>query len=114
MANDVWWKTTHDNDCMNEILKFSIDARKWYLIADLKVRLKMFIINNEDVRDVINIWKRLNIIKNDFGEEAGSAIIQQVLDETHDEFNDSEWEDIIHKILTHMRGGLNDTKIKMV
>jgi hypothetical protein len=114
MANDVWWKTTYDNGCVNEILKFSIDARKWYLKTDLKVRLKMFIINNENIQDVINIWKRLNIIKKDFGEDSGSAIIQQALKEIHDEFNDSEWEDIIHKILTHMRGGLNDDRIKMI
>jgi hypothetical protein len=77
LIDKFWWDTHHDDGCVNAILKLSVEARKWYLKTDVKVRLKRFIIHNVDFEEIIQMWKRLQIVKKDFGEETGSMIIQQ-------------------------------------
>jgi len=113
--NDMfWWDTNNDDGCVNSILKLSVEARKWYLKTDVKVRLKRFILHHEDFEDVIQLWKRLNIVKKDFGEETGSKIIQQAIKEIKDEFNDPEWEQTINEKIAKERESLNDDFVKMI
>jgi len=114
MANEVWWKTNVIDGCMDEILKLSVDARIFYLKIDLKARIKRFIMFHEDFQDVVNIWKRLKIIRDDFGEDMGNTIINQVLKELYIEFSNPEMtENIIQKV-TLIRKTLNDNSIMIV
>jgi hypothetical protein len=114
MKNDFWWETGKENDCLNEILKFSVEARIWYLKTDVKVRLKRFILFNEDFQDVINLWKRLNIIKKDLGEETGREVIKKAMEELKFEFKNAEIEQDINGKITDLRGTLTDDFIKLI
>jgi hypothetical protein len=114
MANDVWWNTANEDGCVNAILKFSVEARRWYLKTDVKVRLKHFIVHNDDFQEVIYLWKRLHIVKKDFGEETGSIIIQQAIQEIQDEFRDSEWAETVLEKIACMRKKLSDDYVKMI
>jgi len=100
--------------CVNAILKLSVEARIWDLKTDVKVRLKHFILHNEDFEEVINIWKRLQIVKKDFGEKTGSMIIQQAVREVKDEFGDPEWAETINEKIAKEREGLNDDNVKLI
>jgi hypothetical protein len=115
MCDKFWWDTGKDDSWINEILKFSAEARMWYLKTDAKVRLKMFILRNEDFQGIIHLWKRLNIVKNDFGEETGGAIIRQAIEEIKQEFPDNaEWETIISEKITQERSKLNDELVSII
>ena len=111
---DFWWDTRHDDGCVNAVLKLSVEARKWYLKTDLKVRLKRFFLHNEDFQEVINLWKRLNIVKKDFGEETGSMIIRQAVQETEEEFSEPEWREAVLEKIAQVREGLNDDIVRMI
>jgi hypothetical protein len=84
------------------------------LKTDVKVRLKRFILHNVDFEEILHIWKRLQIVKKDFGEKTGSMIIQQALQEVKDEFGDPEWEETINEKINKERGMLNDDSVKMI
>ena len=49
-------------ECLENIIKGSVEARKWYLKTDLKVRLKLLVDEDHGFDEFINLWKRLNII----------------------------------------------------
>jgi len=114
MIDHFWWDTRHDGGCVNAILKFSVEARMWYLKTDVKIRLKRFIVHHEDVQDVIHLWKRLQIVKKDFGEETGSMIIQQAIEEINNEFNDHDWSVVIYEKIAQAREKLNDDFVRMI
>jgi len=114
MANDIWWKTNVIDGCMDEILKLSVEARIFYLTIDLKVRIKRFIMFHEGFQDVVNIWKRLKIIRDDFGEDMGNTIVSQVLKELYLEFSNPEVTDNIIQKVNLIRESLNDNSIMMV
>ena len=114
MDNNFWWDTGNDGGCVNAILKLSVEARKWYLLTDVKVRLKHLILHHDGFDEVILLWKRLQIVKKDFGEETGSLIINQAVREVEAEFGDPEWADTIYKKIAQIREGLNDDSIKML
>ena len=114
MDGNFWWDAHNDDGCVNAILKFSVEARKWYLKTDVKVRLKRFILHHVDSEEIIQLWKRLQIIKTDLGEETGSLIIQQAVQEIKAEFSDPEWSESINKKIAKEREGLNDDFVKML
>ena len=114
MVKNCWWDTDKDGGCVNSILKFSVEARKWYLKTDVKVRLKHFILHNEDFQEIIYLWKRLNIVKKDFGEETGSLIIQQAVREVEKEFSGPEWSESILEKIAKERAMMNDDYVKLL
>jgi hypothetical protein len=114
MENMFWWDTHKDDGCVNSILKFSVEVRKWYLQIDVKVRLKRFILFNADFEEIIQLWKRLQIVKKDFGEEAGSRIIQQALKEIKDEFSGPDVSEIIKDKIAIVREKLSDDYVTMI
>ena len=114
MDGKCWWDTTNDDSFVNEILKFSVDARVWYLKTDVKLRLKRFIFKNVDFDEIIGIWKRLHIIKNNFGEETGSLIIQQAVEEIIKLFNDTEWAESVQLKIAQAREKLTDDFVLML
>jgi len=114
MDGTVWWDAKKDGGCVNAILKLSVEARKWYLKTDVKLRLKRFILHHVSFEDVIQLWKRLNIIKKDLGEKAGSEVINLAVQEVEDEFSDPEWAETINKKIAKERKGLNDVFVKMI
>jgi len=114
MDNCFWWDTGNDRGFVNSILKFSVEARKWYLKTDVKVRLKRFITRNTDFDENVQLWKRLQIVKNDFGEEIGGQIVQQAVKETQEEFNDPKWGKAVLTKIKLARKGLNDNTVKML
>ena len=114
MNNNFWWDTGNDDGCVNAILKFSVEARKWYLKTDVKVRLARFILHNVEFDEIVHMWKRLDIIKKDFGEKDGSLIIKQAIQEVETEFSDPEWAETINKKIAKERTGLNDDSVKML
>jgi len=113
MDNELWWKTTLADGIVDDILAMSVDMRKWYLKIDLMVRLKQYIMYNNDYQDIVNLWKRLNIIKKDFGEKAGSLIIQEAVRKIHEEFNDPEWTKVIQEKLNLSRAIIKNDSIKI-
>jgi len=66
--------------CLEDIIKGSSQARKWYLKTDLKVRLKLLVEEDHGFSEFINLWKRLNIIRKDFG-DTSQAIIDEAVEE---------------------------------
>ncbi|MDR2596359.1 MAG: hypothetical protein LBC76_03450 [Treponema sp.] len=114
MDNKTWWNPINDTNGVSRILSFSIEARKWYLKTDVKVRLKRFILHHVEFEEIVYLWKRLNIIKKDFGEEDGSLIIQQAVQEINAEFSDPEWAKTIDEKIAIERKGLNDDFVKMM
>ena len=114
MDEHFWWDTNNDDGCVSAILKFSNEARKWYLKTDIKVRLKRFILHHVEFEEIVQLWKRLQIVKNDFGEEIGSMIIQEALQEIKAEFSDPEWAKTINEKIVTERKGLNDDFVKMI
>jgi hypothetical protein len=114
MDNKSWWDPTNDKSGVSRILSFSVEARKWYLKTDVKVRLKRFILHHVEFEEIVQLWKRLNIIRKDFGEEDGSLIIQQAVQEIKAEFNDPEWDKTINEKIAIERKGLNDDFVKMI
>jgi hypothetical protein len=114
MENLFWWDTEKDDGCVNEILKLSLEGRKFYLKTDLKVRLKRFVLFDVDFDEIIQMWKRLQIVKHDFGEETGSRIVQQALKEIKDEYNDPDVLETIKEKIAKERENFNDDKIKMI
>ena len=114
MNDKFWWDTNNDDGCVNAILKLSVEARMWYLKTDVKVRLKRFILHHVDFEEIVHLWKRLQIVKKDFGEETGSRIIRQAVEEIEKEFRDSEWAETINEKIAHERKGLNDDFVTMI
>jgi len=114
MDGMFWWDTKKDDGCVNALLKLSVEARKWYLKTDVKVRLKRLILHHGGFDEVNQLWKRLHIIKHDFGEETGSLIINQAVREVEAEFSDPEWAEAIYKKIVQVREGLNDDFVKMI
>ena len=114
MEDMFWWDTHKDDGCVNAILKFSVEARKWYLKTDVKVRLTRLILHHADLEEIIQLWKRLQIVKKDFGEETGSVIINQAVREVQAEFSDPEWAETINEKIAKERKGLNDDFVKMI
>jgi len=114
MDSNLWWENANDDGWVNSILKFSVEARKWYLKTDVKVRLKKFIMTHYDFDEVIYLWKRLQIIKKDFGKKTGSMIIKQAIKEIKSEFNDLEWEKTVMEKIKKGREELNDNFIEMI
>jgi len=114
MNDKFWWDTNKDDGCVNAILKLSVETRMWYLKTDVKVRLKRFILHNVGFEEIIHIWKRLQIVKKDFGEETGTMIIQQALQEVKEEFGDPEWAETINEKINKERGMLNDDSVKLI
>jgi len=114
MENLFWWDTEKDDGCVNEILKLSVEARKWYLKTDVKVRLKRFVLFDADFDEIIQLWKRLQIVKKDFGEETGRRIIQQALKEIKNEYNDPDVLELIKEKIAKERERLNDDNITML
>lgn len=112
--DNLFWDSENDGGWVNAVLKFCVETRMWYLKTDLKVRLKRFITLNGDFDEVINLWKRLNIIKKDFGVETGGVIIRQALQETTAAFHDPEWEEAALKKTAHLRKMLNDDSSRMI
>jgi hypothetical protein len=108
MSDNFWWDTNNDDSCVNSILKLSVETRKWYLKTDVKLMLKRFIKHDVDFEELIQLWKRLQIVKKDFGEKSGSMIIQQALKELNNKFNDPELLETINLKITIVREGLNN------
>ncbi|MCL2186905.1 MAG: hypothetical protein FWB86_13790 [Treponema sp.] len=63
--------------CLEGLIQGSSQARKWYLKTDLKVRLKLLVNEDQGLDEFIYLWKRLNIIKKDFGDFS-----QEIINET--------------------------------
>jgi hypothetical protein len=63
--------------------------------------------------EIVALWKRLQIVKKDFGEEIRSVIIQKAIQEIKAEFNASEWKKIINEKIAKEREGLNDDFVQM-
>jgi len=114
MDNGMWWETTHIDGFVNEILKLSVQARLFYLKIDLKTRIKRFILFHEDFIDVVNIWKRLDTIRDNFGKETGGALIQQVYKELSLEFSNPELTESVIQKVNQLRENMNDNSIKLV
>jgi hypothetical protein len=114
LMGDFWWDTHHDDGCINEILKLSVEARRWYLLVDVKVRLTRFILHHAGFDEVIQLWKRLQIVKKDLGEEAGTKIIQKALQEVEAKFSEPEWKESINEKITQLRKMLNDDFVTMI
>jgi len=114
MDNNFWWDTDNDKGFINSVLKFSVEARKWYLKTDIKVRLKHFLLFNDGFDEIIYLWKRLKIVKNDLGEETGSLIIREAIKEIQDEFNDPEFKKSVREKINRIREGMNDDNVKMI
>ena len=114
MDGNFWWETRHDGGCVNAVLKFSVEARKWYLKTDVKVRLKRFILHDVSFEEIIHLWKRLQIVKNDFGEEAGGKIIREAVREIKDEFKDSKLPESILEKIAQEREKLSDDFVTMI
>jgi hypothetical protein len=112
MDNNFWWDANNDDGCVNAILKFSVEARKWYLKTDVKVRLARFILHQVEFEEIVHLWKRLNIIKKEFGEKDGSVIIQQAVREIKVKFGDPEWAETINNKIVKEREGLTDDFVK--
>jgi len=98
-----WWDTNNDGGFVNSILKFSVESRKFYLKADLKEKLKHYILNPTNFEDIICFCERLDIIKFTFGEETGSRIIQEAVKEMQVEFNEPEWEQVVNEKIENCR-----------
>ena len=64
--------------CLEDIIEGSSQARKWYLKTDLKVRLKLLVEENHGFDEFICLWKRLNIIRKDFGDSSQETIDEVV------------------------------------
>jgi hypothetical protein len=114
MDDRFWWDTHNGDGCVDAILKFSVEARMWYLKVDVKVRLTRFILHHVEFEDVIQLWKRLQIVKKDFGEETGGRIIRQAVQEVKDKFNDPEWAETINGKIAQGREELDDALVKML
>jgi len=114
MGDKFWWDTNKDDGFINSILKFSVEARMFYLKTDVKVRLKHFIMRNADFDEIIYLWKRLAIIKKNFGEEAGGMIIREAVREVQDEFNESDWQKIVQEKIEQERNTLNDNFVREI
>ena len=114
MENLFWWDANKDDGCVNAILKLSVEARKWYLKTDVKVRLKRFILFNVDFEEINQLWKRLQIVKKDFGEKTGSLIIQQALKEIKEEYSGPDVSEIINKKIAEEREKLSDDRVTMI
>ena len=69
--------------CLENIIKGSAQARKWYLKTDLKVRLKLLVDEDHGFDEFINLWKRLNIIRKDFADS-----YQEIIDEAVQELSE--------------------------
>jgi len=114
MNSEYWWDKDNDKGFINSILKFSVEARKWYLKIDVKVRLKRFITRNLVFDEIIQLWKRLQIVKKDFGEEIGSLLIRQAIKEIQKEFDETKWEQVVREKIRKARKGLNDKSVKSI
>jgi len=69
--------------CLENIINGSAQARKWYLKIDLKVRLRLLVEEDHGFDELINLWKRLNIIRKDFGDS-----YQEIIDEAVQELSE--------------------------
>jgi len=114
MADNFWWDTHKDNGCISGILKFSDEARRWYLKTDIKVRLKRFILHHVEFEEIVQMWKRLQIVKKDYGEETGAEIIQQAIKEIKAEFSNCKWAKTINEKIANEREELNDDFVKLI
>ena len=99
--------------CIGNILDKSNEARAWYLKTDLKVRLKLFVSEEPDLQDLINIWKRINIIKKDFVDS--QPIIDQAIKELAQDFkDDKKWVRNANNKLYDLLATLNDDSVKII
>jgi len=114
MDDSFWWDTNSDDGFANLMLKFSVECRKWYLKTDVKVRLKNILFKKADFDEFIYIWKRLRIVKYDFGEEVGSQIIQEAIKELQEEINDPEIKKSVQRIIKRVRKTLNEKHVKLL
>jgi len=108
MNGTLWWDIDNDGSFVNSILKFSDESYRWFLKNDIKDRLKNYILNPTDFEEIINLWKRLQSVKNDLGEELGINIIREAVNEIQDEFNEPEWEQEVFEKIQNSKKVLND------
>ena len=98
---------------LEKILDKSSEARICYLKSDLKVRLKLLVSQDSGVQDLINLWKRKNIIRNEF--DFSQVIMDEAIEELAEELKSNknlakEAEQRLESLL----GKLNDDSIQML
>jgi len=98
---------------LEKFLDKSSEARIWYLKADLKVRLKLLVSGDSGVQDLINLWKRKNIIRKEF--DFAQIIMDEAIEELAEELKDNkklakEAEQRLEGLLSK----LNDDSIQML
>jgi len=114
MDDCYWWDTGDDEGFVDSILKFSVEARRWYLKIDIKIRLKRLILGNFDFDEIICLWKRLQIVKKDFGGEKGSLIVREAVREIREEFDEPEWAEGVREKIINKRKELDDDFVRMM
>jgi len=77
--------------CLENIIKGSSQARKWYLKTDLKVRLKLLVEEDQSFDNFISLWKRLDIIKSDFPDSYQEIIDNSVKELAQELRNYDNW-----------------------
>jgi len=99
--------------CLENILIKSSEARKWYLKTDLKVRFKLFASEENSVQDLINIWKRIKIIKSDF--ESSQDIINEAVLELAEELkSNNQWTRDADSQLNRILANLTDDSVQII
>ena len=98
---------------LEDIIKGSSQARKWYLKTDLKVRLKLLVEEDHGFDEFISLWKRLNIIRKDFN-DSSQAIIEEAVRELAQELkHDDNWAKRANEKLAKLLD-LNDADIRII
>ena len=73
---------------LEKLLDKSAEARIWHLKADLKARLKLLVSEDSGVKDLIDLWKRKNIIRKEF--DFAQIIMDEAVEELAEELKGNE------------------------
>jgi len=97
---------------LEKFLDKSSEARIWYLKTDLKARLKLLASQDSGVQDLIDLWKRKNIIREEF--DFSQIIMDEAIQELAEELkNNKNLEKEAEQRLEGLLGKLNDNSIRM-
>ena len=98
---------------LEKFLDKSSEARIWYLKSDLKIRLKLLVSENSGVQDLINLWKRKNIIRNEF--DFSQVIMDEAIQELAEELKSNKnLAKEAERRLEGLLGKLNDDSTRML
>ena len=98
---------------LEKLLDKSSEARIWYLKTDLKARLKLLVSEDSGVQDLIDLWKRKNIIREEF--DFSQIIMDEAIQELAEELKSNKnLAKEAEQRLEGLLGKLNDDSIRML